>query len=313
MEWADPPVWQQNIYGNGASNSINGIVQTSDGAFVFVGDQVSTQESKSQIWVVKLDDSGNVIWEQTIGDNDHEMSGYAIVASPSGGTVVAGTSLKNGSGNNPVGVVFELDARGTMVWQAEYLGQTYAIASTRDGGYALCGFVREGLNSPVYALRLRSDGTKIWETVYNGFQCFVAQQASIVEDASQRLVMVVSDLAAGVGAGYVIQTDENGNVIWARATNNLRPCSVGVLSDGAYAIGGTLLDFYQELHAYVAVLSNDGHKILWDNTESATMSSIGSVIVIDNKDVVAAGTWPNDTGDAEDGGLFVAGLTKPSI
>jgi hypothetical protein len=66
--------------------SLNSVILTSDGGLAFAGDS-----NFGQIWVVKMDASGNVQWNQTYGDRDqYGYSGTCLIESNDGSILLGG-------------------------------------------------------------------------------------------------------------------------------------------------------------------------------------------------------------------------------
>jgi hypothetical protein len=73
------------------------IIQSSDGGYVVAGKTYSFETGSRDIYVVKLDSSGNVLWTKTIGGSDDDEA-YSIIQSSDGGYVVAGYTWSFGAG-----------------------------------------------------------------------------------------------------------------------------------------------------------------------------------------------------------------------
>ena len=73
------------------------IIQSSDGGYVVAGNTKSFGAGEDDIYVVKLDPSGNIVWTKTIGGRDEDEA-YSIIQSSDGGYVVAGNTDSFGAG-----------------------------------------------------------------------------------------------------------------------------------------------------------------------------------------------------------------------
>ncbi|HIO71682.1 MAG TPA: T9SS type A sorting domain-containing protein [Flavobacteriales bacterium] len=169
------------------------ILQTPDSGFIMVcfsqsfdGDVTGHHGSGStwDIWVVKLDPSGNITWEKSFGGTSQEYGlGLDIVGNS--GYIVAG-SARSTDGDvwgNLGGAdfwVLRLDLNGDTIWTRSYGGTGYEYAedikTTNDGGFIVVGEcessngdVSENFGSQDYwVVKLDSVGTIQWEKSYGG-------------------------------------------------------------------------------------------------------------------------------------------------
>ncbi len=92
-------IWQKSF--GGSSNDIAYAIQeTADGGFIFAGISYSNDgdvsghhgsSSSSDYWVVKLDSSGNLIWQKSLGGSDDDNA-YSLQQTIDDGFIVAGFS-----------------------------------------------------------------------------------------------------------------------------------------------------------------------------------------------------------------------------
>jgi hypothetical protein len=145
-------VWQKCLGGTGYDEA-NAVQQTADGGYIVVGEtwskggDVSGLRGEQDIWVVKLDAAGNLVWQKCLGGSYWDWA-YAVQQTTNGGYIVAGFTNSNDgdiSGNHGYWDFWmvKLDAAGGLVWQ-KCLGGTaadeaHAVQQTADGGYIVAG------------------------------------------------------------------------------------------------------------------------------------------------------------------------------
>jgi hypothetical protein len=124
-------IWEQSFGGEGIEVSYD-IAKTADNGFVVVGNTFSTNgdillnHGESDMWMIKLDEEGNLIWEQTYGGSQFDLA-QAVVQSKDGGFLITGntksddkdSSLNNGE--NDIWVV-KTNAFGDLVWEKSFGG-----------------------------------------------------------------------------------------------------------------------------------------------------------------------------------------------
>lgn len=140
-------------YGGSDVDDAFSITACPDGAFAIAGTAASVDgdltgnERGLDVWVVKIDGSGNILWNKRYGGSGHER-GYSIKSTPDGGFIVAGNTSSNdgdvtGNHGHYDAWVVKLDASGNKQWAKTFGGyddeDVYTVLLSSDGGYVLGG------------------------------------------------------------------------------------------------------------------------------------------------------------------------------
>ena len=89
--------WQKS-YGSSQDDGAASIQQTSDGGYVFAGysgsndGDVSGHHLLDDFWVVKLDSTGGIQWQKSLGGSSYEDA-YSVRQTTDGGYIIAGYSF----------------------------------------------------------------------------------------------------------------------------------------------------------------------------------------------------------------------------
>jgi len=144
--------WQKSLGGINEENAFS-IQQTADGGFIVAGftqsnnGDVSGNHGFSDYWVVKLDGSGNIEWQKSLGGSGDENAS-SIRQTTDGGFIVAGFTASNDgdvSGNHGSRDywIIKLDGSGNIQWQKSFGGSgdedASSIRQTADGGFIVAG------------------------------------------------------------------------------------------------------------------------------------------------------------------------------
>ena len=161
-------VWEKN-FGGALQDVGKSMQQTPDGGFIIAGYTTSTGAGMKDIYLVRTDAQGNLIWEQTIGAAGDEEA-TAVALSNDGGYVVAGFIQDANDGTNNKDVLLaKTDAARNLVWQKR-IGSgssdgAYCIQATSDGGFLLGGYY--GIYSSTTAIscliKTNAEGEILWE------------------------------------------------------------------------------------------------------------------------------------------------------
>lgn len=148
-------VWQTMV-GGSANELAGGLARVGDGGFLLSGytlsndGDVSGNHGESDIWVVKLDGGGGLIWQRCYGGTLAE-NGAALSQTGDGGMVVLGYSDSNdgdvnGNHGGRDSWVLKLNGTGDLLWQMPLGGSEMEMGSdvhqTTDGGYVLSNLSR---------------------------------------------------------------------------------------------------------------------------------------------------------------------------
>jgi len=150
-------LWQKS-YGGSGTDSPFGLARTDDSAYVLAGysnsndGDVSGNHGGYDIWVLKINDTGKVIWENSFGSpNDEDMN--TVTVTTDGGYIVGGsayyaggdiTTPHHGHHDSYDIWIFKLHRDGKLAWERSYggTGHDYEqdVRSTPDGGCLISGY-----------------------------------------------------------------------------------------------------------------------------------------------------------------------------
>jgi len=125
-------LWQKKIGGTGNDYGQDIAVDSSGNVYV-TGHQESDSYGLYDYGVIKLDSSGNILWQKKIGGTDYDYS-RAIAVDLSGNVYVNGSQKSDSFGSYDYGVI-KLDSSGDMLWQKKIggSGNEYGRAIAVDG------------------------------------------------------------------------------------------------------------------------------------------------------------------------------------
>lgn len=180
--------WERN-YGGTMSDWTTDIKQKSNGNYLISGHvstgnvDVNQSLGGTDIWVIELDDQGNLVTQKSLGDALEDRSKKIFLTSD-GGYVVGGNSDSGGLVNNNHGEqdfwVVKVNSAGTIEWNNSYGGSSFenmrGMAQTASGGFILTGTttssdgdITSSLGSTdLWTIEINSLGVKLWEKSVGG-------------------------------------------------------------------------------------------------------------------------------------------------
>jgi hypothetical protein len=270
------------------------IIQSSDGGYVVAGGTSSFGAGGVDIYVVKLDSSGNVVWAKTIGGSSDDEA-YSIIQSSDGGYVVAGSTRSFGAGGYDIFVV-KLDSSGNVQWAKTIGGSkgdgASSIIQSSDGGYVVVGGTESFGEGGIYVVKLDNSGNVQWTKTIGG-----GGASSIIQSSDGGYVIAGGTQSFGAGGWdiYVVKLDSSGNVQWAKTiggSDDDRAYSIIQSSDGGYVVAGLTWSFgagYDDM--YVVKMDSSGN-VVWTKTIGGSYYD-GAYSIIQSPDrgyVVVGGT-----------------------
>jgi len=110
MEWDLIIGDQESETENSVGKSID---VTADGGYILTGNTEVISTGKSDIWLIKCDAAGNILWKQTFGmDGDDRV--YSVQQTTDGGYILAGYTDSFGSGGKDIWII-KTDENGTAI------------------------------------------------------------------------------------------------------------------------------------------------------------------------------------------------------
>jgi hypothetical protein len=158
--------WQMTYNYSGGDNWRT-IVPLDDGGYVVAGQILVTGFFGGDVWVARLDEVGNVVWDWRFGDNFGMLQndiGVSVQPTVDGGFVVLGSTESAGAGSQDVWVL-KLDGNGSLLWDKTIGGTGFdggvALASTPSGEWLLAGRMQAGApgNTDAFVARMLADGS----------------------------------------------------------------------------------------------------------------------------------------------------------
>jgi hypothetical protein len=127
-------MWQETLGGPG-SDGLDSVIECSDEGIVAAGNSRSFSSNLGDLWIVKMDGAGHILWQKVIGGPGLDWA-TSVYESRNGGYVVIGKTSDRI-------LILKLDVEGNLEWQRSIggIGDVYAFTSTEstDGGILMTG------------------------------------------------------------------------------------------------------------------------------------------------------------------------------
>ncbi|HLG34155.1 MAG TPA: T9SS type A sorting domain-containing protein [Bacteroidia bacterium] len=212
-------LWTKN-YGDNTSwpDYGNSIRQTLDNGYIISGSWNDSLTASSEVYLLKSDSSGNVLWSKTYGSTGNEWGYYAEQTNDSG-YIVAGITNSFGIGRK--GYLIKTNATGDTLWTKIYYGVNDSIGDnsrsfnsvhqTSDGGYIVSGYTHNSAsNRNAFLLKTDDNGNITWYKSFGGSGYDEGEYA--VETDDNGFVFAGCLLSfSSFGGIYLIKVNGNGS------------------------------------------------------------------------------------------------------
>jgi hypothetical protein len=237
VQWA-------KTYGGTSDIYAYSVQQTSDGGYIVAGATWSFGAVFLDIFLVKTDANGNIQWAKIYGGTRTDGA-YSVQQTSDGGYIVAGWTWSFGADSADIFLI-KTDASGNVQWAKTYGGTggdlAYSVQQTSDGGYIVAGVTSSfGAGGDIFLIKTDANGNIIWAKTYGGIYGDIAYSVQQTSDGGYIMAGVTLSFGAGSLDIFLIKTDANGNIIWAKTYGGIYgdiAYSVQQTSDGGYIVAG---------------------------------------------------------------------------
>ncbi|MEM9917844.1 MAG: hypothetical protein AAF990_07100, partial [Bacteroidota bacterium] len=269
--------WNRGYGGNGWEE-LNSIQQTADNGYIMTGfsgssdngDVTNTNNGNGDFWAAKIDQDGNLEWQQLYGGNQLDRA-RIVRQTTDGGFIFGGWSASGISGNKSEpsrGLddywVVKTDVLGNIQWEHTYggdgLDQLFDLIQTSDGGYLLGGNSTSAISGERsqpsrggqdwWVIKIDASGNIQWDMAYGGSdeerlnEFIEAPDGNYVIAGGTRSDVGgdVTTALLGVKDFWLLKVDAmNAGILWERrygGTDEDEVNSFTMTSDGGYLLGG---------------------------------------------------------------------------
>jgi len=201
----------------------NSIEITSEGGYLIFGTTYSYGVGQYNMYLVKTDSLGNMLWQKTYGGNLQDY-GNSIIKANDGGYVLAGATYI--STDSVAGYLVKTDTSGVVQWEKRYRGpakeeEFNSVKQLQNGDLVVCGDAQgDTLNYTYYGIakKLDANGSAIWEKQYEYFSILNTQHYFYTMDTCHDGGFIMAGMTIDATGGttpanamWLVKTDCMGN------------------------------------------------------------------------------------------------------
>jgi len=244
-------LWTKHL-GNSAFYFFQSGVDLNGSGYVAVGFTKIGAADPEDIWLVKTNDNGDIVWTKTFGGSERDVPS-SIYRTTDGGFIISGSTESPSAGDLDA-LLIKTDSDGNLEWSKNYGGTERDIASdvtqTADGGYIIAGhtesFGYANNYTDAWLIKTDNDGDTLWTKTWgsdehDGAMSVVqTMDGGFVWTGYRKMSTFIQDL-------WIVKTDADGNTLSSKTYggtfNSIGRC-INNKDDGSLIITG---NYYNEV------------------------------------------------------------------
>ncbi len=256
--------------------------------------------------VTVLAGAAAIVFQKDYGTTDSTSDAFAscIQQTNDGGYIATGYISNFGAGGDDIYLV-KTNNNGNVEWTKTFGGgdddDANYVVQTSSGGYAIGGVTLSYGGENIFLIKTNSIGDTLWTKIYGSGDTLSDASASSFQQTSDGgyvFTGYISNYGAGGDDYYLLKTDSNGNIAWAKTyggTSDDDANAVIQTDDGGYMMAGTTNSFADTLGDIYLVKTNAVGDTLWTKAYASGLS-----------DAMDMG---NSIRQTSDHGYIIAGVT----
>jgi hypothetical protein len=286
-------IWEKTYGVVGDDDRAYSALPVGDG-YLVVGSSESNKTGITAGWALKLNQDGEVIWNQTFLEGSGSELRVALNLND-GFLLVGNEFLPSGSES---GYVAKINNQGTLLWQTTIsngdFNKFFSAIATPDG-FALFGltYLNGTSDSAAWVVKIDPTGNVDWNKAYRNASNTAATTGVLANNDNYMVAGYTNTRGENNNDFLLMQIDSSGNMIWNKTygeTGSQEASAMAKTLDGYIIVGDTQAPG-SNIHAWVVKVDLNG-TMLWAKTEGGKNADSPYFII-----------------SSQDGGYLVGGFT----
>lgn len=256
-------IWRKDYHLN--YNAYSFAITQSNNQDIYISGSAYIEGNSYDALLIKVNSMGDTVWTKTYGGVAAELSN-SIIATSDGNILMAGSFYDCVNSIDCINLI-KVNPNGDSIWSKYYNPQDKDFAEhlmeTQNGEYLITGKGNyiNGPQQDLYLLKVNSNGEQLWDK-HIAYSPYWNWGNSTIELSNGDLVNCGFYQADGNLQGFLVKTDNLGNVIWKKeygdANHSEELHSIKQNADGSYIVLGNSRDNSIN-HSYIMLLKVDAN------------------------------------------------------
>lgn len=289
-------LWSKT-YGTANVHGYN-MIQLEDGSLFIVGDRKASAQSASNIYLLKVSQKGDVLWQKDL-ESEGNQTALEVIAVEEGGYLLVGFTDATTTSEDDI-LLTRLDNDGNILWSKTF-GQLnsddrgHGVVEVSDG-YIFTGFTEngEGSDNDIITIKVDKQGELLWERLIATPQAEEANSIAATADDG----IVIAGYQGNNSDILITKYHINGDSLWTSIRDNEglgdQASQIRQMEDGNFLLTGFTEMTAANIDAFVAIVEPDG--------EYQSLETFGPVETSDQAVGVSV---------TQDGGFLIAATSLP--
>ncbi len=311
--------WIKN-YGGSRRDVAADIIKSDEGGYLIIGgtesndNQIALNRGSSDVWVVKISDVGELVWELTLGDTLWDDA-KDVVQDQDGNYVILSRTQKVSTLDDFL--ITKIDQQGNVIWNNVYGGSENDLPSIileTENGYFIMGSSRSADMSvsdnngelDYWILKIDLNGNQLWNKNYGSEGSEILNSAIKTSDGNLIIIGRVLQLDPSLDNGKFLMTKLNtdGDLVWEKVFGGSEidnPTQVGELLNGNFIVVGYSSSSDGDLTLnngnndfWILQISKDGNIINTKSFGGSDSDRLTQMTLHEDRILVAGHSYSND-------------------
>ncbi|MFH2111222.1 MAG: CARDB domain-containing protein [Candidatus Bathyarchaeota archaeon] len=258
-------LWEK-ILGGAKDDVAYSITSLAGGDYLLAGSTASYGSGSSDVWVLKINDEGEVLWNITLGGPKNDI-GREIITTADDGFIIVGDTSSYGAGWSDVWLI-KMNADGSVSWNQTYGGSANdsgrSVKETSEG-YVIAGNSDSFGSNLVegYIVKADAEGNLVWEKTFGGSSDDYAESVELLADEGYLVTGYTTSTGTGESDVWLFSLSGDGDLVdetFYGGSMRDRMYQVHATSDGGYILVGFTWSFGSGGNGYLIKITMEQPK-----------------------------------------------------
>ncbi|MHA1110176.1 MAG: hypothetical protein ACTSRE_03700 [Promethearchaeota archaeon] len=278
-------------YGGTGEDVVLSIIVTPDGGYALTGLTESFGNGEWDAWLIKIDNTGQIQWNQTYGGFEKDYGG-SLSLTLDVGYVICGYTESFGLGARDFYLI-KTDNLGNLLWNKTFGGydseRGSSVIIAPDGGFLLIGITETSYtdSQDVWVVKTDSNGTHLWNRTFGGSNIDGPYAGISSPDGGFVITGKTESFGAGNSDAWLLKIDHDGFHEWNRTFGGPEldyTTTIIVANDNGYVLAGRTASFGEGGEDMWLIKTDSAGELEFDQTFGGIYADVAYGVIENGSD-----------------------------